>query len=448
MEKQKERARKARNDAASMGQQRQDLLNFHTPSSFVYEDVNIESKVIGLFVDGQAVAEVSGEGEIVFETTNFYAESGGQVGDQGRLYNPKTEAEVTNVYKAPNKQHLHLVNVLYGTIKLGDRFTMQIDHQRRHETMRNHSATHLLHSVLVDVLGDHITQQGSFVSDEYLRFDFSHYEKISGEQLLLIEKKVNKLIASSLTANIRELPIKEAEKLGAKAFFSEKYGAKVRVVNFGEVSSEFCGGTHVANTEEIGLFVIESEESIAAGIRRIQARTSFAGYELLKKREHILDQVQNLFGTNSYSEIIDRGNALLNEIRDLKKDNLSLVEKVTSIIASSLSDHFVLFNGYKVLLKHLPSTSRDILTKVGDNLKSYHPDHIIVLAGGSEGDIPLVAFVGGLALKDGLRAGDLIKELTKHVAGSGGGRPEMAQGQGRNVAMLEKAFASIKELIK
>ncbi len=448
MSKQKERARQARIDAGSMGQQHQDLLKFLAKSEFRYEEGELRAKIIGLFADGQAVTELTGEGEVAFDVTNFYAESGGQIGDQGRLYNKECEARVLNTRKAPNKQHLHEVNISYGTMHLGDEFRLQIDHQRRHLTMRNHSATHLLHSVLVDVLGSHITQQGSYVSDDYLRFDFSHYVKISDEQLRAIEKRVNELIAASLNAHVRILPIKEAEKTGAKAFFSEKYGDEVRVVAFGDISQEFCGGTHVHNSEEIGLFVIESEESIAAGVRRIQARTSLGAYHLLKRRENILRKVQSLVGANSLYEVDDRLKALFSHEQELKEENNMLIDKIVSITSESLRHSVAVFGGYHIIFKHLSGLSREVLVKVGDSLKAHYQDYVIVLASGSQDDIALVAFVGGQALKDGVKAGNIVKEVSRQVGGSGGGRSEMAQGQGKNLSALSKAFDSIKESLK
>ncbi len=448
MAKQKQRARQARNDASSLGQQHPDLLNFIKPSLFLYEDIDLQAKVIGLFINGEAVEELSGEGDIVFDRTNFYAESGGQIGDQGRVYNQTCEVKITNTRKAPNKQHLHEANVIYGNIKIGDLLNLEIDHQQRHLTMRNHSATHLLHSVLSEVLGEHVTQQGSYVSDEYLRFDFAHYQKIDENQLRFIERRVNEQIASSLKADVRVLPIKEAEKTGAKAFFSEKYGEEVRVVSFGDISQEFCGGTHVENTQEIGVFVIESEESIAAGVRRIQARTSIGGYELLKKRENILLKSAQLIGSSSIYEVQDRIKALLGREEELKEENEQLSNKITNVTSESLREAFVVFNGYKVLMKYLPSFNRDMLIKIGDNLKIYNEDYVIVLAGGHQDDVSLVAFVGGLALKDGVKAGTIIKNLAQELNGSGGGRPEMAQGQGKNLSKLSKAFELVKESLK
>ncbi|MFA5421534.1 MAG: alanine--tRNA ligase [Bacilli bacterium] len=448
MKKQKERARQARVDASSMNQQHHDLLNFKEASTFVYDDKNHKALVIALFAGGNRVEELNGEGEIVLDTTNFYAESGGQIGDQGRLYSRDFEARVLNTHKAPNKQHLHEINVIYGAVRVGDELHIEIDHQRRHLTMRNHSATHLLHSALVEVLGSHISQQGSYVSDEYLRFDFSHYEKISSAQLLLIEKRVNELIAAGIDASVRVLPIKEAEKTGAKAFFSEKYGEEVRVVSFGDASREFCGGTHVRNTEEIGVFVIESEESIAAGVRRIQARSSIGAYELLKKREALLHNVEQIVGANSIFEVGDRLKALLADGDLLKAENARLSDRIAAVTAEALRDAFATFNGYRVIVKYLAGFKREMLTKIGDQLKVVHPDYVIVLAGGEDGDIALVSFVGGQALKDGVKAGAIIRDLASHLNGSGGGRPEMAQGQGKKLDQLNKAFEVLKESLK
>jgi len=448
MNKQKERARSARYDGSSMGRQSKDLLDFVKPSTFIYGSANISSRVIGLFQEGKTVNELSGEGEAIFERTPFYAESGGQIGDRGRIYNASVEAKVTNTRRAPNKQHLHEINVLYGALHLSDELTLEIDDRRREATMRNHSATHLLHSALYEMLGSHIAQQGSFVSDEYLRFDFSHGEKISEEQLAGIERRVNELIALSIPCSVDVLPLKEAEKLGAKAFFSEKYGDEVRVVGFGDVSKEFCGGTHVANTEQIGLFAIESEESIATGTRRIQARTSFAAYELLKRREKLFGEVRTLVGANSIYEVSDRIKVLVRESDDIRQQNARLLDKVTLTLAESLRDDFCIFNGYHALFKHLSGIKHDALIKVGDALKAYHNDYVIILSGGGDGDLPLVAFVGGLALQDGVRAGEIIKSLAQKLGGSGGGRPEMAQGQGKAIKQLDAAFEIIKESLK
>ena len=212
-------------------------------------------------------------------------------------------AKVTNVIKAPNKQHLHSVKVMFGEIKVGTEVVAKIDEFRRALIARNHSSVHLLQQALTEVLGDHIAQHGSYVTDEYSHFDFNHFNKMSPEEISEVERRVNKYIAKAIKEETYVLPIEEAKKMGAKALFDDKYGDTVRVVTFGDVSKEFCGGTHVSNTSDIGVFVIEYEESIAAGIRRIQARTSYGAYELLKKRENILNQSRDLLGIGSINDV-------------------------------------------------------------------------------------------------------------------------------------------------
>ncbi|MFA6852608.1 MAG: alanine--tRNA ligase, partial [Bacilli bacterium] len=291
MEAQKERARQARGELQSMNRQSVDLMNCTLASSFNYGFEPIQAKVIALFADGVKVDSITDEGDVMLDQTIFYAESGGQISDAGTLESSSVALKVVGVNKAPNKQHLHHVEVMFGEVKVGDVVTAKVNQERRLKIMRNHSSVHLLQKALEEVLGDHVSQHGSYVCDEYSRFDFNHFEKMTAEQLNEVEKKVNKWISQALPNDTRVLPVEEAKKLGAKALFNDKYGDVVRVVCFGDISKEFCGGTHVKNTEDIGVFAIEFEESIAAGIRRIQARTSAGAYELMKRREAILHHI-------------------------------------------------------------------------------------------------------------------------------------------------------------
>ncbi len=447
MEAQKERARNARSGEQSMHKQSKDLLDFNLPSEFTYDDTPIESKVIGLFKDGVKVDVIDDEGEVVFAKTNFYSESGGEVADHGSIKNSSTLASVVDVQKAPNKENLHFVKLVKGSIKVGDTFTLEVDHEEREFVKRNHSATHLLQTALVRVLGDHIKQMGSFVSSEYMRFDFSHFEKITEQQLKEIEYEVNRLIAKAIPSDIKVLPIEEANKLGAKAFFSEKYGDHVRVVRFGDDSLEFCGGCHVDNTRDIGVFVIESEESVASGVRRIQGRTSLGGYKLLKEREDILNEVKDSLGAKSIVEVNDRLNASLAAQAELKKANEQLMDKMAQVTADSLINEFVDFNNYKVIMKYVEGMSMNNLNKIGDILKNKHADSIIVLVGGSDGDLSLACFVTGNALNSN-KAGDIIRTLATELKGNGGGRPNMANGRGKDKSAISHGFDIIRGNIK
>ena len=447
MEKQKERARNARSDEQSMHKQSKDLLEFTLPSKFFYEEAPLKGKVIGLFKDGEKVEKLTDEGEVILDQTNFYAESGGEVADHGTLESKDTLCKVINVQKAPNKQNLHFVKIEKGSLKVGDELDLKLNVQERELTKRNHSATHLLQAALEKVLGEHIKQMGSFVSSEYMRFDFTHYEKITPAQLRAIEEEVNRLIALAIPSDIKVMNIEEANKLGAKAFFSEKYGDEVRVVAFGKESIEFCGGCHVKNTSDIGVFVIESEASIASGVRRIQGRSSLGGYHLLKEREDVLTSICEQIGAKSILEAKERTSTLLNKVDELEKALTSLSDKISHANAQSAAAEFIDLKGYKVLTKYFENASMDNINSIGDDLKTKYPDYALMLAGGKDGEIPVVVFIGGKCLEAN-KAGDLVKEVTKLLQGGGGGRPNMANGKGRNLAALNDAFNKFKELLK
>lgn len=447
MKKQKERARAARGDLQSMNRQSADLMSFTLPSEFDYESTNMEARVIGLFKDGKRVDVIEEEGDVIFDHTCFYSESGGQAPDKGTIMNGETEAEVLDVQKAPNHQFLHHVHLLYGTLHEGDILSLAIDTKKRYLTRKNHSSAHLLQSALRKVLGDHVHQEGSYVDDEIMRFDFSHSSKITDTELKEIEALVNGWINDAIEQKTLLLPIEEAKKTGATALFDEKYGDVVRVVTFGDVSKEFCGGTHVHNTAEIGCFAIEFEESIASGVRRIQARTGLKAYELLKKREALLADIQAMMKAGSYLEIQDRLKTLLHEKEVLTLENRRLKEKEANFEAKQLENRFVMYNGVHLLAAYLNDTDRDGLMKRMDQLKTVYDDDVIVLIGGKDGNLPIVSHVSSLAQKEGIRAGDLVKAVSAILGGSGGGRPEMASGGGRDVSKIDEALAKVKELI-
>lgn len=447
MKKQKERARAARGDLQSMNRQSADLMSFTLPSEFDYESTNMEARIIGLFKDGKRVDVIEEEGDVIFDHTCFYSESGGQAPDKGTIMNGETEAEVLDVQKAPNHQFLHHVHLLYGTLHEGDILSLAIDTKKRYLTRKNHSSAHLLQSALRKVLGDHVHQEGSYVDDEIMRFDFSHSSKITDTELKEIEALVNGWINDAIEQKTLLLPIEEAKKTGATALFDEKYGDVVRVVTFGDVSKEFCGGTHVHNTAEIGCFAIEFEESIASGVRRIQARTGLKAYELLKKREALLADIQAMMKAGSYLEIQDRLKTLLHEKEVLTLENRRLKEKEASFEAKQLENRFVMYNGVHLLAAYLNDTDREGLMKRMDQLKTVYDDDVIVLIGGKDGNLPIVSHVSALAQKEGIRAGDLVKAVSAILGGSGGGRPEMASGGGKDASKIDEALAKVKELI-
>ncbi len=447
MNKQKSRARAARGDQQSMNKQSIDLMNFKEQSSFDYEKTELVSEVIGLFVNGEKVDSLSGEGDLIVKETPFYAESGGQVSDVGTISNKSMEAKVASVSKAPNKQHLHHVTVLFGEIKVGDKVTLKIDSYNRELIRRNHSSVHLLQSALTEVLGDHVAQKGSYVCADYIHFDFSHFKKMSEEEIAEVERKVNRWISEAIVEETKVLSIDEAKKIGAKALFDDKYGDIVRVVCFGEVSKEFCGGTHVSNTRDIGVFVIESEESVASGVRRIVSRTSIGAYELLKKRENMLLQARNSLGAGSISEVNIRLNALLSEKAELKKTVESLSQKLANAESASLDGEFVKLIDKEVLIKHIKDADRNALVSLVDKLKVSHKDSVIIFIGGGKDSIPVVCSVNGNAQKS-YRAGDLVRNVATILGGSGGGRPDFASGAGKDVSKISEAIEVAKGLVK
>ena len=448
LKEQKERARKARGDLQSMNKQSKDLMDCTLPSEFTYGSKPIEAKVIALFENGVKVDSISSQGEVMLDKTTFYAESGGQVCDTGVIENNEVSMKVENVIKAPNKQHLHTVQVLFGELKVGDTVTVKIDENRRNRIARNHSSVHLLQRALTDVLGDHIAQHGSYVSDEYIHFDFNHYQKITNEELNEVERKVNAWIDEAIEEETKVLPIEEAKKLGARALFDDKYGDTVRVVCFGDVSKEFCGGTHVKNTQDIGVFAIEYEESVAAGVRRIQARTSIGAFELMKRREVLLARARDTLGASSYQEVNMRLNTLVNDKDNLKKANEALSNKLAHASSEALKAEFKEVNGLQLLVKFMKDNKRNDLMSLVDNLKGAYDNYLIVLIGEENGGLPIVVSASKEAIAKGFMSGKVVKDVATILGGSGGGRPDVASGAGRNYDKISSALEFANNLNK
>lgn len=446
MQEQKERARKARGEIESFHKQSKDLLSFKEESTFLYGDKKIEAKVIGLFKNGEKVDSIDEEGEIAFDKTPFYAECGGQVSDKGKIYSEEFSANVVAVSKAPCGQHLHHVVVDFGDVKVGDVLTLEIDAKNRDLTARNHSATHLLHAAIGNVLGSHVDQKGSYVDSSYLRFDFSCLEKLSEEQLKAIEDEINQKILEGITEVTEVLPIEEAKKLGAEMEFSEKYGDTVRVVEFGDYSKEFCAGTHVKNTAEIGLFVIESEGAVSSGVRRIQGRTSLGAYEYLSKKKALLDEIKGKFSCQD-GEVLGKISSLLEDCSAKNKEIIALKGKLASDSAKQLSQGLEKVNGIAFLAKTLEKGERADLLRLGDNIKSKEKDYFIFLAGKGEKGISLLIQAGGEGAKK-LPSGKAMKLVAPMLEGNGGGKDEMASGSAKSLQSFSEASEMLKNLLK
>lgn len=443
MAQQKQRAKASRGDLQSMSSQLIDLMNFNEKSTFIYETEAIKGKVIGLFKNGQKVSSLDEEGEIILDQTNFYATSGGQIHDTGTLENNETLLEVEDVIKAPNKQHLHLVKIKYGTVKIGDELTCKVNIERRLQITRNHSCTHLLQKALQVVLGNDIHQAGSSNNEEYLRFDFNYDQKISYEKLKEIESLVNKYIADDLPCKIEYLNKEEANKLDAMHLFNEKYGDIVRVVSFGDVSKEFCAGCHVKSTNQIGVFSITYEESIASGIRRIEGKTSLLGYSQLKEKEDLLSNLCDELKCGNVNEVPGKVISMVNEITYLKKQISALNDKLSAYQGKELASEFIQAKDYMLLIKRLDNFDKTNFIGAFDYLKTLHENYIILLANVNDNRISYIAGVSPSINKQ-ISAGALIKKIASLTEGSGGGRNDVAQGGGKNINKLDSALETIK----
>lgn len=448
MQQQKERARAARSAAESMSAQSADLMSFTQPSVFVgYDNDQTDGKVIGLFKDGVKIDEISDEGDIIMSQTCFYAESGGQLYDQGTMSNPDTELQVVKVEKAPNKQALHHVTVLAGKIRLNDTFHLEIDASARRAIRANHSSLHLLQAALRQVIGSHVHQAGSYVCADYARFDFTHYEKISAENLAHIEDIVNKQIAAGYPVVTDLMDLAKAKETGAMALFDEKYEEVVRVVSMGDVSKELCGGTHVSNTSQIGVFKIVSEESIGSGIRRITVKTSYGAYRQFIQEESLLDSIAGSVKMNSYEGLTDKVKQLAADNAALSRQIGQLNDQLQANQADAIVASAVSHDGLNIVIKKIdgdtgaikPLTEK-LAGKMGDN-------GVVMLYGSTDSKVMFFAAAGKAAIAKGIKASDLVKQAAAICGGNGGGRPDMASAGGKDVAKADQAAAAVRQAL-
>lgn len=449
MESQKQRARDARSNEQSMGSQSKDLMDFMTPSTFVgYTEKTNVGHVVGLFVNGEKVDEITSTGEVILDETCFYAESGGQVYDTGVICNDHMKAKVTKVKKAPHGQPLHHVEIEEGSISMGDEVTCTYDFERREKTRANHSSLHLLQAALREIVGDHVAQAGSFNGPDYGRFDFTHYEKLTEEQLHQIENRVNEMIAYNAPITTEVMDIEEAKKSGAIALFDEKYGDKVRVVTMGEFSKEFCGGTHAYRTGDLGVFKIVSEESIGSGVRRITSVTKMEAYKAFKAEEDYLISCSKSLKNNNPMILQDKINQLLEENAKLKKENEQAKLKAQQAEAESVISRSEKINHFNVLILDVKDQDGSSLKSYAETLRNKLEDSIVFLTSNANDKLTLVCACSKTAIQAGIKAGDLVKKAAEITDGKGGGRPDIAQAGGKDVSKLPEAISAIKEVIK
>lgn len=450
MEKQRERARAARQDVDSMQVQGGVLGEVKVASEFVgYGTVATESNVVALVKNGEYTdsLQVGEEGQLMLDVTPFYAESGGQIADRGYLLADGVKVLVKDVQKAPNGQNLHQVVVEEGTLTKDAAVKAIIDTKNRSSVVKNHTATHLLHQALKDVLGTHVNQAGSLVTSERLRFDFSHFGQVQADELEKIERIVNEKIWESIDVEISQKAIEEAKEMGAMALFGEKYGDVVRVVQVGDYSLELCGGCHVDNTASIGIFKIVAESGIGAGTRRIEAVTGKSAYELMNDQVGLLKEAAGKMKTNP-KDILTRVDGLFAEVKQLQKENESLAAKLSNIEAGNLTDSVMTVDGVNVLAAKVNVADMNNLRTMMDDLKNKLQSAVVVLASVNDDKVNILAGVTKDLISQGYHAGKLVKEVASRCGGGGGGRPDMAQAGGKNPAQVEEALAFVQEYVK
>ncbi|MBJ8051618.1 alanine--tRNA ligase [Bacillus cereus] len=450
MEKQRERARAARQDVDSMQVQGGVLGEVKVASEFVgYGTVATESNVVALVKNGEYTDSLQAgeEGQLMLDVTPFYAESGGQIADRGYLLADGVKVVVKDVQKAPNGQNLHKVVVEEGTLTKEAAVKALIDTKNRSSVVKNHTATHLLHQALKDVLGTHVNQAGSFVTSERLRFDFSHFGQVQADELEKIERIVNEKIWESIDVAISQKAIEEAKEMGAMALFGEKYGDVVRVVQVGDYSLELCGGCHVDNTASIGIFKIVAESGIGAGTRRIEAVTGKSAYELMNDQVGLLKEAAGKMKTNP-KDILTRVDGLFVEVKQLQKENESLAAKLSNIEAGNLTDSVMTVDGVNVLAAKVNVADMNNLRTMMDDLKNKLESAVVVLASVNDDKVNILAGVTKDLISQGYHAGKLVKEVASRCGGGGGGRPDMAQAGGKNPAQVEEALAFVQEYVK
>ncbi|HDR7513932.1 alanine--tRNA ligase [Bacillus mobilis] len=450
MEKQRERARAARQDVDSMQVQGGVLGEVKVASEFVgYGTVATESNVVALVKNGEYTDSLQAgeEGQLMLDVTPFYAESGGQIADRGYLLANGVKVLVKDVQKAPNGQNLHKVVVEEGTLTKEAAVKAIIDTKNRSSVVKNHTATHLLHQALKDVLGTHVNQAGSLVTSERLRFDFSHFGQVQADELEKIERIVNEKIWESIDVEISQKAIEEAKEMGAMALFGEKYGDVVRVVQVGDYSLELCGGCHVDNTASIGIFKIVAESGIGAGTRRIEAVTGKSAYELMNDQVGLLKEAAGKMKTNP-KDILTRVDGLFAEVKQLQKENESLAAKLSNIEAGNLTDSVMTVDGVNVLAAKVNVADMNNLRTMMDDLKNKLESAVVVLASVNDDKVNILAGVTKDLISQGYHAGKLVKEVASRCGGGGGGRPDMAQAGGKNPAQVEEALAFVQEYVK
>lgn len=448
MENQRETARKARKTTNYMGADvtvYQSLDPALTTVFTGYDSLKTEGKIMALTTDTEVVEALTDgqEGTIVTDKSPFYATMGGQNADVGVIFTDDAEFVVEDTIKLPGDKIGHIGHVTKGMFTMSDVVEMEVDAKNRENTAKNHSCTHLLHKALREILGNHVEQAGSLVDAHRLRFDFTHFQSLTGEEIRMVEDLVNQEIKAALPVVTEVMDVESAKKSGAMALFGEKYHGDVRVVSMGDFSKELCGGTHVKNTSEIGAFKIISESGIAAGVRRIEALTGDALNDYYRGLEEKLQTLAKQLKTN-VSELGDRIDNLLEEVKALKSENEQLKSKLANEAMGNAAENIVDVKGVKLLAMKVEGVEMNELRNLGDQLKKDTEDGVVVLASQVDGKVNLMVMAGESAVKKGAHAGNIVKAIAGFVGGGGGGRPNMAQAGGKKPEGIDEALLAAK----
>ncbi|MFK4910514.1 alanine--tRNA ligase [Lactococcus petauri] len=440
MKEQQDRARAAVVKGGSMGAQNETLQSIKEESEFLYDVEKYDGKLLVAVKDDEKVDTVSGEAQLIFDKTPFYAEMGGQVSDHGVIKNAagKVVAEVKDVQHAPNGQNLHMVDIL-STLVVGETYTLEIDAERRHGIIKNHTATHLLHAALHNIVGEHALQAGSLNEVEFLRFDFTHFAPVSKEELADIERQVNEVIWQSLAVETVETDIETAKEMGAMALFGEKYGKNVRVVKIGDYSVELCGGTHTATTSEIGLFKIIKEEGIGSGVRRIVAVTGQKAYEAFKDAENTLNEVAAVVKAPQAAQVVSKVTAMQEELKAAQKENDALAGKLAASQSDEVFKNVLKAAGTSYIASEVAVPDVNGLRNLADIWKQKELSDVLVLVAKIGEKVSLLV----ASKTANVKAGNLIKELAPYIDGRGGGKPDMAMAGGSKAAGIPELIENV-----
>ena len=452
MDKQRERARRARGNMEGESWKEDPLSALDSSIASTFEGYNYLTtvgKVTALVKDDEVVDTIK-EGDeaiVVLDKTTFYAEGGGQVGDKGILENENAVFEVINTKKGANNTIKHIGIVKKGSINTQDELKSLVNRELRMASARNHSATHLLHKALKETLGEHVNQAGSLVTPDRLRFDITHFEPISKEELEIVERKVNDVILQALDINCEVMGINEAKDKGAMALFGEKYGDEVRVVTMGDYSMELCGGTHLTNTSQVGLFKILSEGGVAAGVRRIEAITGRSVYEYLNSRDELIEEACTALKTKE-DNLVNRAHSLVEENKSLSKELHDAKAKLSLQSADKVMDSKVEVNGVNLVTAKFEGMDMNSLKEMADNLREKLQSGVVAISNVSDSKVNFVVTATKDVVEKGIHSGNIVKEIAKIAGGKGGGRPNMAQAGAPDATKIDEALSYASEVIK